>query len=814
MLESTSPSPDGPAPSEGEPPPRQVARWVLEQRRSALEEAAGRVSDPSCRAALVAIAQGLGPVDRPPAEAARARERLAAMLDGPDQPTVVLRQLACIQAIRLALEDGSPETAKQRLGLLQSLARPQTPDDPPELEVLRLDAEATLQGLEGRIQEALHLLDRAICVCPLEPGSAAWKQLVVRHARAALDCYQFVLAEEDADALAQRADDAVIAGYLKARTAMALDRIDDGLRLLADLREKHPVDRHPSFQILHLRLLLFGNDFERADERLRAYRPDLPEGAESAIKALAALLQSKLDAARKRLHGLLGDASARAPAASGDSLTPDIGPREAPLRPRNLPAISVKWAQRLLADTELAAGQAAPARKLLEGVDPAGRNPKHHMRWARLHLLEGASEQARAAIRSLHRLAGSAGVRRELRFAYELSAPQLAFFWEAVEGAQPVSHPAPHSPAPQEANAGDPVHRAASEADLVGRSRTVIAIRRRVPGLAAVGDPVLLVGEEGTGKKRVARLLHDQGPRAAEPFAALDCSDLSETLLESELFGHVRGAFSGADAHRAGLLKEVGGGTVLLENGHALPPHLQAAMLRILEDSEIQPAGTSAFHRVACRLILATPEPLETLARRGVFRQDLYFALSRRRVEIPPLRERREDILPLARHFLERLREGEQMAVGQQLLEALHDHPWPGNVGELRRVMERMGALAENPRVLGRSLFDRALQELASDRDAPAASGGDPAQAELLPPEPPRNTARTVSRRRYLRQLFRYYDRLTQKEIVEILGCAPKTAQRDLVALQEEGVIRRVDTSRHRRTSYFVLASGPGGADT
>ena len=207
---------------------------------------------------------------------------------------------------------------------------------------------------------------------------------------------------------------------------------------------------------------------------------------------------------------------------------------------------------------------------------------------------------------------------------------------------------------------------------------------------------VLLTGESGTGKEVLARYLHREGPRGGERFVAVNCAAIPDQLLESELFGHVRGAFTGATADRRGLFEEADHGTLLLDEVAELPMPLQAKLLRALEEGTIRRVGSSAETKVDVRLIAATAQPLEELIRDGRFRGDLYYRLNVLRIHLPPLRERPEDIAALATQFVAQAgaRQGRALRLTPAALAKLLEWRWPGNVRELRNAVERAAVLS------------------------------------------------------------------------------------------------------------------------
>ena len=208
---------------------------------------------------------------------------------------------------------------------------------------------------------------------------------------------------------------------------------------------------------------------------------------------------------------------------------------------------------------------------------------------------------------------------------------------------------------------------------------------------------VLITGESGTGKEVIAQAIHRASPRAAAPFVAINCAAIPESLLESELFGHVRGAFTGALADKAGLFEQAGGGTLLLDEIGELPLPLQSKLLRVLQEGELRRVGDQRTRRVDVRLLAATARDLEGEAAAGRFREDLYYRLNVVTIHLPPLAERRADIQPLARHFAARLagRLGRAVVLSDDTLAWLETQRWPGNVRELEHAIERAAVLSD-----------------------------------------------------------------------------------------------------------------------
>lgn len=277
---------------------------------------------------------------------------------------------------------------------------------------------------------------------------------------------------------------------------------------------------------------------------------------------------------------------------------------------------------------------------------------------------------------------------------------------------------------------------------LLGRSVVMRALFARLPRVAQVDATVLITGETGTGKELVAEALHGASRRAAQPFVIVDCGALPETLLEAELFGHARGAFTGAQHARAGAIESAEGGTVFLDEIGELPLAVQPKLLRALESRMVRRLGESQHRKVDVRFIAATHRDLRAMVNQGAFREDLYFRLAVLPIEVPPLRARPDDVALLVEHFLPPDATG---AVTPALMHELQSRPWLGNVRELRNFVDRAMALG-------------AHEALALSRDVPtraAAAAG--AGAEGGFPEVALDTPFKALRERCLDHLERVY---------------------------------------------------------
>ena len=232
-----------------------------------------------------------------------------------------------------------------------------------------------------------------------------------------------------------------------------------------------------------------------------------------------------------------------------------------------------------------------------------------------------------------------------------------------------------------------------SGSGLIGRSVAMVNVYKLIAHAARTDATVLILGESGTGKELVARAVHDFSPRAGKPFLAVNCSGLTDTLLEDELFGHMKGAFTGAAKDRAGFFEAADGGTLFLDELASTSANFQTSLLRVLQLGEVRPVGSTEARRVNVRVIGASNAPLDHLVSSGQFRADLFYRLSVLTIELPPLRERNGDVDLLARHFLERASTQCPLTLSQEAVDALNAYPFPGNVRELENAMTRAVAL-------------------------------------------------------------------------------------------------------------------------
>lgn len=252
---------------------------------------------------------------------------------------------------------------------------------------------------------------------------------------------------------------------------------------------------------------------------------------------------------------------------------------------------------------------------------------------------------------------------------------------------------------------------------LIGSSESMLAIRQTIEQIARSSATVLIRGESGTGKELVARAIHQSSQRRDRPMLAVNCAALSENLLESELFGHEKGSFTGADRLRRGRFELADGGTLLLDEISEIAPSLQAKLLRVLQENQFERVGSSLTQQVDVRVVATSNRDLESEVEAGRFRQDLFYRLNVVPLDLPPLRQRLEDVPDLARHFLHQIARRENSAfrhIESEAMRLLQKYPWPGNVRELQNIIERAGVLERQEGMVRASTIEPWLKTRAA----------------------------------------------------------------------------------------------------
>ena len=482
------------------------------------------------------------------------------------------------------------------------------------------------------------------------------------------------------------------------------------------------------------------------------------------------------------------------------------------------------FVEHVLVRAELAMGNVRAAKRLLDKFREGGTETYFDDFFhARVALLLGNRDSAArhlAILReSVERYEASGRFEFEVTLATELSVGDLIAL-----SAAPVVELSTETLAPVKVTPPRGVHAIVSVSDEMSQ------VKSAVTQFADLHLPVLVSGETGTGKELVARAIHEASKRAKRPFIAINCGAIPDALIESELFGHASGAFTGANSAYQGIFREAGEGTVFLDEIAGISPRLQMALLRVLETNEVRPVGSSSNLPISCRIVAASNEDLRSVVESENFRKDLYFRLQRLEVYIPPLRKRTADIVPLTRYFLDRGREsGELTTLAPGLIDRLEQHQWPGNVRELRNIVERM-------RILSSDKLDYAVEDLlqsarlgertpkpstvhetksfSPEHTQSKEQGRTPMPGEIRPGRPESEIQRflasghtTMRRKHRLRELFEEVGALKVSEAAALLGVSSRTASRYMAELCEEGFIEKVTPTKSRKSHYYARCS-------
>ena len=332
-------------------------------------------------------------------------------------------------------------------------------------------------------------------------------------------------------------------------------------------------------------------------------------------------------------------------------------------------------------------------------------------------------------------------------------------------------------------------------ANIIGESTAIRRVFRFLDRVTESEVPVFIHGESGTGKELVARAIHFNGPRSASPFIAVNCGALTESLLESELFGYVRGAFTGATSDKKGLFEMAHGGTVFLDEVGEMTQGMQTKLLRVLQEGEVRPVGGKKLIHIDVRAISASNKDIKQMVEQREFREDLFYRLNVVRIDLPPLRDRLEDLPLLVEHFLGD--KGPVVRIDPQALELLRQHSWPGNVRELANVIERAKVLADDDCITTDAiLLDTGVSSLArgaapNGRSTTAVPFA-PSQVRALPPDSPLAEIffELNERQRRLLEYLQAYGSIRNKDYYEIMGVSKSTGWRDLKDLIGRQVVQ------------------------
>lgn len=466
---------------------------------------------------------------------------------------------------------------------------------------------------------------------------------------------------------------------------------------------------------------------------------------------------------------------------------------------------------------ELCLGNTGKARLLL--MEDAKKNKLHYLDdlfFGRLQLLEnnlsGADLSFNRLIANVYKYGAMKRLLFELQFAKEMKISdilKLANGWNNVPTPTILSKPLKTAEITKE--------RSKSINLIIGKSKLIQNIKKQIKIYASLKEIILITGETGTGKELVAKAIHDEGPNPQEPFLAINCAALTDTLLQSELFGYVAGAFTGAQKEKKGLFEAASKGTVFLDEFGDISPKLQVTLLRVLESSEIRMLGGKINRKIECKIVIATNVNLRNAVGMNIFREDLFFRLSKLEIKLPTLRERIEDLPGLIYYFLERnsVSAGIKKNISDALFNALSKYNWPGNIRELKNEIDRLYIL--NPEVI---LFDiyhfdfTHLKNFPVSKINPKLNIDDLGLFEKSGIEQDDPYIKIIQsgfpleqRQATLKSLFVKYKKLTRKQIVEITKVGHTTATKDLQKLCQSGFIIRRSPTKSGRTDYFEVTT-------
>ncbi len=452
---------------------------------------------------------------------------------------------------------------------------------------------------------------------------------------------------------------------------------------------------------------------------------------------------------------------------------------------------------------ELCLGNKGMAIYLLQ--EKIKKGDKHYLDdlfFGRIQLLENNPEAAKFSFAKLYENIKKHGAMNrlqfELQFAKEMKLEDILNILKGNLSAPKAPNQERHKSQPDLENLSDD-----KKTVIIGTSQKINAVRNLIERYSKLKTVILISGETGTGKELVARALHEQGLNKNDPFLAINCGALTDSLLQSELFGYVKGAFTGAQNEHKGVFESAGNGTVFLDEFGNISPKLQVSLLRVFESNEIQKIGENKTHKINCKIIVATNVDLKQSVKNKEFREDLFYRLSRFEIYTPPLRERKEDILEIAKYFLSLNSKdlNTQKAFSQNLNIALNNFPWPGNIRQLKNEVDKMCVLNPNTNMLDTNHFDLLdLPESSESHENPAATSSIPNKTDIFKLGFP-----IEHRQTQLKELFQTHKKLTKGQIVALTDVSPSTAAKDLSKLQKSGFIIKRTPTKSTRTDYFEL---------
>lgn len=462
---------------------------------------------------------------------------------------------------------------------------------------------------------------------------------------------------------------------------------------------------------------------------------------------------------------------------------------------------------------ELSLKNKGKARLLFQELSQAGEtNYMDDFFLARLQLLENnvhdAQETFKKLMENVSRYDAMNRLAFELQFAKELSGTDILFFMSGVNKEQWIKDDSPvidPSLKPKKLFKG--------VKQLIGESHAITQVKKLIKQFAIIEEPVLIMGETGTGKELVSRAIHEEGKFSNEPFLAINCGALTDSLLQSELFGYVAGAFTGAQKERLGIFEAAGKGTVFLDEFGDISPKMQMSLLRVLESKEIRLIGGTATRQIKCKIVIASNIDLVQAVSEKKFREDLYYRLTRYDIKLPPLRVRSEDIPMLIKFFME------DKLLTKPLMDALTRYSWPGNIRELKNEIERLKIIHSDKKLIEMEDFDftrlqgysGAFGKLKEEEKVsgspilnPIIAAKDANEDEIL--KIVQRGSKVEQRHEFIKGLFLKYKKLTRSQIMEIAKISPVTATKDMEILCQSGFIQRRTPTKSVKSHFFVLA--------
>lgn len=470
---------------------------------------------------------------------------------------------------------------------------------------------------------------------------------------------------------------------------------------------------------------------------------------------------------------------------------------------------------------ELGLGKINAARKLLEEKEAIGNF--HYLDdffYARLQLMEnnmdGAYHSIRRLFENVNRYGAMNRILFEMQFAKELKPTDLFILMNKLNNSEIITKP--------KILRSKPVNIKAKGVNLlVGSSPEINQVKDLIKKYAPLHEIILVTGETGTGKELVAKALHEESSFCNEPFLAINCGALTDTLLESELFGYEAGSFTGAVKQKKGIFEAAGKGTVFLDEFGDISPKVQVSLLRLLESNEIRLIGGTGNRKVECRIVVATNVELNLVVKEKKFREDLYFRLTRFEINIPPLRKRIGDLQELVNYFLHGSvgLSGKQKIISLEVLRSFSAYQWPGNIRELKNCIDRLKILNPEKEELniedlifiqfqGPISLPKSLEKLNLENSpslGPVELGevhqsNDDDYLRIINQKGFKSEKRLL----FLKKLFQKYKRLSLGQMTEITKVNPVTTNQDLQKLCEEGfIVKKTPTKSYRSNFYEII---------